>query len=271
LQILTGKGKNCQKRAKRIKKSIFQKMLTNKQIKLINFLHAKKGRSENQLFLVEGEKGILELLQSDLKIHFIILNETLMHVDAFQGTNTLFYYESENTIAKLSTLVSNNFGVAVVQMPSNECNIDVNTFTVVLDGIRDPGNLGTIIRICDWYGISQLVLSNDCTEYYNPKTISSSMGSFLRLQHQYVDLEKWLSTYPKVCKIGALLDGENIHTYTFPQSGFIVFGNESNGIRESIRSQIDQAVTIPRFGSAESLNVGISCAVFLDNLRRGAR
>jgi TrmH family RNA methyltransferase len=244
-------------------------MLTNKQIKLINFLHAKKGRSENQLFLVEGEKGILELLKSDLEINFIILNESLMNVDAFQDTGKLIYFESENTVQKLSTLVSNNFGIAVVQMPSNESKIDISTFTVVLDGIRDPGNLGTIIRICDWYGISQVVLSNDCTDYYNPKTISASMGSFLRINHQYVHLEDWLSSFPKVVKIGALLDGENIHTYTFPNSGFIVFGNESNGIRESIRSQIDQAVTIPGFGSAESLNVGVSCAVFLDNLRRG--
>jgi TrmH family RNA methyltransferase len=244
-------------------------MLTNKQIKLINFLHAKKGRSENQLFLVEGEKGILELLKSDLEINFIILNESLMNVDAFQDIGKLIYFESENTVQKLSTLVSNNFGIAVVQMPSKESQIDISTFTVVLDGIRDPGNLGTIIRICDWYGISQVVLSNDCTDYYNPKTISASMGSFLRINHQYVDLADWLSSFPKVVKIGALLDGENIHSFTFPKSGFIVFGNESNGIRESIRSQIDQAVTIPGFGSAESLNVGVSCAVFLDNLRRG--
>ena len=244
-------------------------MLTNKQIKLINFIHAKKGRSENQLFLVEGEKGILELLKSDLEINYIILNESLMNIDAFQDTGKLIYFESENTVQKLSTLVSNNFGIAVVQMPSNESQIDISSFTVVLDGIRDPGNLGTIIRICDWYGISQVVLSNDCTDYYNPKTISASMGSFLRISHQYVDLENWLSSFPKVVKIGALLDGENIHSYAFPKSGFIVFGNESNGISESIRSQIDQAVTLPGFGSAESLNVGVSCAVFLDNLRRG--
>jgi TrmH family RNA methyltransferase len=243
-------------------------MLTNKQIKLINFLHAKKGRSENQLFLVEGEKGIRELLKSDLDINFIVLNESLMQVDSFQDTHTLIYFETENTIQKLSTLVSNNFGIAVVQMPSNESIIDENAFTVVLDGIRDPGNLGTIIRICDWYGISHLVLSNDCTDYYNPKTISASMGSFLRISHQYVDLDNWLSSFPKVIKIGALLNGENIHTFTFPKSGFIVFGNESNGIRDSIQSHIDQAVTIPGFGSAESLNVGVSCAVFLDNLRR---
>jgi len=243
-------------------------MLTNKQIKLINFLHAKKGRSENQLFLVEGEKGIRELLKSDLNIKFIVLNESLMQVDSFQDTHTLIYFETENTIQKLSTLVSNNFGIAVVQMPSNESIIDENAFTIVLDGIRDPGNLGTIIRICDWYGISHLVLSNDCTDYYNPKTISASMGSFLRISHQYVDLDNWLSSFPKVIKIGALLNGENIHTFTFPKSGFIVFGNESNGIRDSIQSHIDQAVTIPGFGSAESLNVGVSCAVFLDNLRR---
>ena len=245
-------------------------MLTNKQIKLINSLHAKKGRAENQLFLVEGEKGILELLKSDLDIQFLVLNDALINEISFKDSNKLICFEPENLVQKLSTLVSNNFGIAVVKMPTNPHAIDENEFTVVLDGIRDPGNLGTIIRICDWYGIANVVLSADCTDYYNPKTISASMGSFLRINHQYVELENWIKNYPKVPKIGALLNGENIHSYTFPKSGFIIFGNESNGIRESIITLIDQAVTIPSFGFAESLNVGISCAVFLDNLKRNA-
>ena len=268
MQILTRKRKNYKKRIIRIKKYIFQKMLTNKQIKLINSLHAKKGRTENQLFLVEGEKGILELLKSKLDIQFLVLNDTLINEMSLMTTNIAIYFESENTLQKLSTLISNNFGIAVVKMPTNQLFIDENGFTVVLDGIRDPGNLGTIIRICDWYGIANLVLSNDCTDYYNPKTISASMGSFLRINHQYVNLESWIKNYPQVNKIGALLNGENIHTFSFPKSGFIIFGNESNGIRDSIISLVDQAVTIPSFGFAESLNVGISCAVFLDNLKR---
>mgnify|MGYP002138600342 FL=1 len=122
--------------------------------------------------------------------------------------------------------------------------------------------------ICDWYGIRHLIMSKDCTEYYNPKVISASMGSFSRIKHLYVDLEMYLKSFPDKLKIGALLNGENIHEFEFPDSGFIIFGNESNGISDSILKLIDKPVTIPRFGDAESLNVGISCAVILDNLVR---
>jgi TrmH family RNA methyltransferase len=111
-------------------------------------------------------------------------------------------------------------------------------------------------------------LSNDCTDFYNPKVISASMGSFLRIKHLYVDLGKWLNQYPNITKIGALLNGQSLHTYSFPETGFLVFGNESNGISKNVEELIDDYVTIPSFGGAESLNVGISCAVFLDNLKR---
>ncbi len=243
-------------------------MLTNKQIKLINSLHSKKGRTENQLFLVEGEKAISELVSSSLKIQFIVLNKTIEQLKLYSNLTNSIYYESDISIQKLSTLVSNNFGIAVVEMPVLTDDVDLNKISVVLDGVRDPGNLGTIIRICDWYGIRHLIMSKDCTEYYNPKVISASMGSFSRIKHLYVDLEMYLKSFPNKLKIGALLNGENIHEFEFPDSGFIIFGNESNGISDSILKLIDKPVTIPRFGDAESLNVGISCAVFLDNLVR---
>ncbi len=243
-------------------------MLTNKQIKLINSLHSKKGRTENQLFLVEGEKAISELVSSSLKIQFIVLNKTIEQLKLYSNLTNSIYYESDISIQKLSTLVSNNFGIAVVEMPVLTDDVDLNKISVVLDGVRDPGNLGTIIRICDWYGIRHLIMSKDCTEYYNPKVISASMGSFSRIKHLYVDLEMYLKSFPDKLKIGALLNGENIHEFEFPDSGFIIFGNESNGISDSILKLIDKPVTIPRFGDAESLNVGISCAVFLDNLVR---
>jgi TrmH family RNA methyltransferase len=243
-------------------------MLTNRQIKLINSLHSKKGRTENQLFLVEGEKAISELVSSSLKIQFIVLNETIEQLKLYSNLTNSIYYESDISIQKLSTLVSNNFGIAVVEMPILTDDVDLNKISVVLDGVRDPGNLGTIIRICDWYGIRHLIMSKDCTEYYNPKVISASMGSFSRIKPLYVDLEMYLKTFPDKLKIGALLNGENIHEFKFPDSGFIIFGNESKGISQSILKLIDKPVTIPRFGDAESLNVGISCAVFLDNLVR---
>jgi TrmH family RNA methyltransferase len=243
-------------------------MLTNKQIKLINSLHSKKGRLENRLFLVEGEKGINELLNSKFKIHSIIINDELKIENQFSSINCSVFYVAINLLHQLSTLVTNNFGIAIVEMSAESFDIFPEQFTVVLDGIRDPGNLGTIIRICDWYGINQIVLSNDCTEYYNPKVISASMGSFTRISHMYVQLDTWLNQFGDSKKIGALLNGTNVHEYKFPTSGFIIFGNESNGIRQSVIELIDDSVTIPSFGGAESLNVGISCAIFLDNLRR---
>jgi len=242
--------------------------LTNKQIKLINSLHSKKGRSENHLFLVEGEKGLLELIKSSFKIQFIVLNETLSSHEIAQTHPNHCFFISELELSKYSTLVTNNFGLAVVEIPQKLDFVNPAGITVVLDGIRDPGNLGTIIRICDWYGIRTIILSNDCTDFYNPKVISASMGSFLRIKHLYVDLGKWLNQYPNITKIGALLNGQSLHTYSFPETGFLVFGNESNGISKNVEELIDDHVTIPSFGGAESLNVGISCAVFLDNLKR---
>jgi TrmH family RNA methyltransferase len=245
-------------------------MLTNKQIKLINSLHSKKGRKENDLFLVEGEKSLQELVKSDFKIDFIVLSETQLALQkelAEKSKATIYIVEAE-TIQKLSTLVNNQVGFAVVhQKHFPEFTIN-DRYTIVLDGIRDPGNLGTIIRICDWYGFKQLVLSEDCTEFYNPKVIISTMGSFSRLEFSYVDLPTFFAAHPQIKKIGAVLSGENIHHYQFPEKGFIILGNESNGIREEIIDTLDERITIPAFGAAESLNVGISTAVIADNLKR---
>ncbi|MEY4309085.1 MAG: hypothetical protein RL422_1288 [Bacteroidota bacterium] len=245
-------------------------MLTNKQIKLINSLHSKKGRKENDLFLVEGEKSLLELIKSDFQVDFFVISESqpaLSH-KICQASNAPIYLLDIDTIQKLSTLVNNQIGLAVVQQKKFPSFQIQDRFTIVLDGIRDPGNLGTIIRICDWYGFKQLVLSEDCTEFYNPKVIISTMGSFSRIEFTYVDLLSFFKAHSDYKKIGAVLNGENIHYYQFPEKGFIILGNESNGIREEIMESLDERITIPAFGDAESLNVGISTAVIADNLKR---
>jgi TrmH family RNA methyltransferase len=245
-------------------------MLSNKQIKLINSLHSKKGRKENDLFLVEGEKSLLELVKSDFSVEFFVLAENqtdLLHELSLKSP-AYIYTVSEEQLTKLSTLVTNQVGLAVVkQKQFNQFKIN-SPYTIVLDGIRDPGNLGTIIRICDWYGFKQLVLSEDCTEFYNPKVIISTMGSFSRIEFNYVDLPTFFKSHSEIKKIGAVLNGENIHTYAFPEKAFIILGNESNGIREEIIDTLDEKITIPAFGEAESLNVSISTAIIADNLRR---
>ncbi len=245
-------------------------MLTNKQIKLINSLHSKKGRKENDLFLVEGEKSLLELIKSDFIIEFFVLNEIEVSLknQISLNTNVPVYLLDTESIQKLSTLVNNQIGLAVVKQKQFPPLKISDRYTIVLDGIRDPGNLGTIIRICDWYGFKQLVLSEDCTEFYNPKVIISSMGSFSRIEFSYVDLPTFFKTHKAYKKIGAVLNGENIHQYQFPDKGFIILGNESMGIRDEIMNLLDERITIPAFGDAESLNVGISTAVIADNLKR---
>lgn len=245
-------------------------MLTNKQIKLINSLHSKKGRKENDLFLVEGEKSLLELIKSDFEVVFFVLsdNQEELSTSISQVSKAPIYLLEEGNIQKLSTLVNNQIGLAVVKQKKFPSFKVTEPFTIVLDRIRDPGNLGTIIRICDWYGFKQLVLSEDCTEFYNPKVINSTMGSFSRVEFTYVDLRTFFKEHTEYKKIGAVLQGENIHQYSFPEKGFIILGNESNGISEDVLACLDERITIPSFGLAESLNVGISTAVIADNLRR---
>lgn len=243
--------------------------LSNNQIKLINSLHSKKGRIDNNLFLVEGEKGIKELLDSSFQIEFVVLNNKEINSILNFGETTI-YYESESNVIKYSSLTTNEYGFAIVKsqiFSHNDFNF-TSGYTVILDGVRDPGNLGTIVRICDWYGVNQIVCSSDTTEFYNPKVISASMGSFHRIKFLYVDIPEFLNQFHDMPIIGASLEGENIHQYVFPSSGFIIFGNESEGIRNSVKDVLTAQVKIPNWGHAESLNVAISAGVILDNIRR---
>jgi len=244
-------------------------MLTNKQIKLINSLHAKKGRKDTNLFLVEGEKGIHELRTSHYHIKLMVFNETLANIPAVPS-NTEICFLPEAEVVKLSSLTNNAYGFAVVESVfyDEKAFSFLDQMTVVLDGVRDPGNLGTIIRICDWYGIKQMILSEDSTEYYNPKVVSASMGSFSRIKFLYTDLAEFFQSHSDLPVIGATLLGQSIYNFQFPSEGFILMGNESLGIRDSILPYIKDAITIPRIGEAESLNVAISTGIILDNFRR---
>lgn len=246
-------------------------MLSNNQIKLINSLHSKKGRVENKLFLIEGEKGISELLDSDFLVSMILINENceFKELSQAQSKNIPIYFIDDKLLQKLSSLTTNTFGIAVAKFSdNNQYREEKSGYTLVLDGIRDPGNLGTIIRICDWYGIQQIVLSNDSTEFYNPKVISATMGSFKRVRFFYTDLSDFFEKNKHIPVLGAYLDGKNIHQFDFPAHGFILMGNESLGIRDENLPFVTHKLTIPRFGNAESLNVAISTGIILDNLKR---
>ena len=240
--------------------------LSNRQIKLINSLHSKKGRKENLKFLVEGEKVINELINSNWSIDFIVLNEK--YTLEYQNQANI-YFLPEESITKLSSLQTNTFGIAIVEMKKSTENIFSNIgLTLFLDGIRDPGNLGTIIRICDWYGIKTIFTSFDSTEFYNPKTIISTMGSFIRINVVEISFLELVKNLPKHRIVGTFLEGTSIYEYSFKPNQIIVLGNESTGIRADIERLVQDQITIPKIGEAESLNVGISTAIVLDNAIR---
>jgi TrmH family RNA methyltransferase len=242
-------------------------MLTKNQIKLIKSLHEKKYRAEYGLFIVEGAKGTLELLGSDFKIESIVVTESFYNKNEILIKNKTANIEivDQETLEKISYFETNDSAVVVAKQKENVLfDINKEEKILALDEIKDPGNLGTIIRIADWYGIKNIVASENTVDFYNPKVISASMGSFKRVNIFYCKLNDFLKE-TKMPVLGAFLDGDNIHDFSFPKAGILLMGNESNGINESLKSFITDKVTIPRLGKAESLNVSIATAIILDN------
>lgn len=241
-------------------------MLSKSKIQFIRNLHTKKGRYEAGRFLVEGKKSIDEVINSDLKIveGFFVKNWISPLKIDFPATLI-----SEKELARITSLSSNRDGVLVIEIPKNPIKIQQKPqdITLVLDHINDPGNLGTILRICDWYGIFHIVASKDTVDIYNPKTIISSMGSFARIQVSYTDLSEYLQGIATPI-FGADLQGENLHTFDFSKYFplHLVIGSESHGISPAVKKFLTNTVTIPRFGEAESLNAGVAAAVILDRI-----
>jgi len=239
--------------------------------KLVKSLHQKKYRYENQLFLVEGEKSVLELLHSSWQTEMLFFtdkffekNEKILH----NKTIKLQQRIKESDLQQISTLKNIDSALAVVKIPENKAFRIENEYVLALADINDPGNLGTIIRIADWYGIKKIICSENTVDWYNSKTISASMASFLRVSPFYTDLKLFLQNN-QLPVYGAFLEGKNIYETTFsPKNGIIVMGNESNGIGNELEAYIPNKIHIPRFGQAESLNVGIATAVICDNWKR---
>ncbi len=245
-------------------------MITKNQIKYINALQQKKFRVEHQSFVVEGAKSVLELLKADFEIELLFVTDDFFreHEAIFQTLSIQPEIVKAEELEKAGSFSSNNAALALVKTKENgELLVNEKEFALILDDIRDPGNLGTIIRVADWYGITKIICSPSTVDFYNPKVINATMGSFTRVSLYYVDLEKFIKNQ-QVNIYGTLLDGENIHYTRFNDSGYIVIGNEANGISDVITKLITHKITIPRFGGAESLNAGIATAVVLDNVFR---
>lgn len=234
-------------------------MLTNNDVKLINSLGKKKFRQKYNKFVVEGPKIIEEVLNSNYKVLKIFATEAV-----FESSGAVNELISENELKKISQLVHPNTALALCEIPDDHL-ISTDDFIIALDDVRDPGNLGTIIRMADWFGIRQIVCSAETVDMYNPKVIQASMASFLRVNVNYTDLKNFLKDYPHPV-LGTYMDGENIYKIDFPAQGLMLLGNEANGINDGLKPFIDKKITIPRYGSVqetESLNVAMAMSIIL--------
>ena len=248
-------------------------MLSKNRIKYINSLKIKKYRQVHQSFIIEGAKSVLELLDSDFNIEFVLTTQEFeqKYASILSRHNTITETVTLQELEGLGSFQTNDSCLAVAKTKQNDfLSPEKTEYVLVLDDVRDPGNLGTIIRVADWYGIHKIICSNDTTDIYNPKVITASKGSFLRVNVFYTDLPVYLAENAAGKNIiGAFLGGGSLYDFNFSTAGgFIVMGNESNGIGEAVTSFVTNKITIPRVGDAESLNVGIATAVMLDNLRR---
>lgn len=241
-------------------------MLSKSQIKLITGLHQKKYRKEHKLFFAEGIKVVQELLQSGF-----CLQQLYAEPGYFSNIPQSKYTEvTEAELKKISALTTAQRCLALFEMPEETAPAS-SGLIVALDDVRDPGNLGTIIRLCDWFGIETLLCSEQCVDVYNPKVVQATMGSIARVNVVYTDLGHYLSE-TSLPVYGTFMDGENIYTQTLPNEGIIVLGNEANGISAGVEALCSQRIAIPRFGrlqQTESLNVATATAIILSEFRRG--
>jgi len=238
-------------------------MLSKSQIKLITSLKQKKYRQQHGFFVVEGVKTIKELLQSHLVLHKLYTTETF-NIDAKDEILI-----TETDLKRISFLTTPNKALAIFKIPEFK-TINNNKLIVALDAVRDPGNLGTIIRLCDWFGVIDLVCSKETVDCFNPKVIQATMGSITRVNISYIDLEKFLkeSALPV---FGAFMEGDIVYKKQLPEKGVLVMGNEANGVSKEIEAIINKKISIPRFGdvqATESLNVATATAILLSEFRR---
>lgn len=245
-------------------------MLSKSQIRFISSLHHKKYRQEHQCFIVEGIKSVMEFIYSNYTVDAVYATAGLAPKLGKIPQKIKFHEVSEADIQRISTLKNPQGILATVRIPhfAPITTSDLtNQFTLILDDVQDPGNLGTIIRTAEWFGFRRIICSPYTADAYNPKVVQASMGSIARTELHYTDLEALLAQTP-VPIFGAVLDGQAIYDVQWGQEGIVLLGNEGNGIRESLLRRIQHPVTIPRIGQAESLNVAVSAAVFCSEIVR---
>jgi TrmH family RNA methyltransferase len=245
---------------------LFICMLTNSDRKFIQSLKSQHGRKKNRAFLVEGPKLLEELLSSNFEIKYLLTTKDFISNKLSNKQKPIVVSQTE--LDKFSLFSKANNVVAVVPYPKAQ-NIDFKSgsYILTLDTIQDPGNLGTIIRTADWFGINNIICSTDTVDCYNPKVVQASMGSIFRVNIQYLDLVELFSEYKnKIPIYGTLLKGTPLKETKFSQKGFLVIGNESKGISKSVQEFIDHSIHIPKSKNSktESLNASVACGILLN-------
>jgi RNA methyltransferase, TrmH family len=243
-------------------------MISKAKIKQIKALQVKKYRKQEQCFVIEGTKSVQELLESDFDVLWLAGTDRFLEQnERYLNRSIEVVSASAEELGAAGSFQTNDGALALARMKPNVAfSLTEAEYALVLDDIRDPGNLGTIIRTADWYGVEHIIASEQTADFYNPKVISATMGSFCRVKIYYTDLEPYLVASRKPI-YGTFLDGTDIHRLKFNAGGMIVIGNEANGISPTIEKIVTQKITIPRYGKAESLNAAIAAGIILDAVR----
>ncbi len=239
-------------------------MLSRNEVKYIQSLCHKKQRQQEGVFIAEGPKIIKEILLSDYRI--IKIYAIQAEAEHYSTSHSNVVAITENELKNISVLQTPNKVLALVEQKKEEEQIDLhNQWTLMLDDIQDPGNFGTIIRIADWFGIKNIICSNGTADLYNPKVIQSTMGSFTHVNIFYKDLKSFLQNNV-IAVYGAVLNGTNIFSVNKNKEGIVLIGNEGKGINKELQQFINQPVTIPKIGNAESLNAAIATGIIISQL-----
>lgn len=239
--------------------------ISKNQLKIITSLSQKKYRQKYKLFIAEGVKVVEELLNSSFDVEALYCTEDYL----CEKSNIEINIISELELKKISNLKTPNKVLGLFRIPESK-SLKNKGLILALDTINDPGNLGTIIRLCDWFGVDELLCSYDTVDCYNAKVVQASMGSLSRVAIQYVDLYEFLNA-SHLPKLIADMDGDNVYKTALPKEGILIMGNEANGVSENIRKLVTQKISIPRFGEikeTESLNVATATAVLLSEFKR---
>lgn len=242
-------------------------MLGKTKVKYIQSLGHKKGRDAEGVFLAEGPKIVGELLAADLlQVEQVYATRSWLDQQGAWPEKIACTEVSEEELARISQLATPNQVLAIVKKRTVTSFDPHHSVSLALDTIQDPGNLGTLIRIADWFGIRQIVCSSDCADSYNPKVVQSTMGSIARVSVLYTNLAEWLAAQKGIRVYAAALEGQDVTAMSRIGEGIIVIGNESRGISPAVLEQVNVRITIPGKGSAESLNAAVAAGIILSHL-----